>query len=156
MKKMSPTSVKGASHVKVKLFIRTGEGALTTAEFCRSRQLRNMVVLGALIKRPTPACGSLFDGPPPRARASITKASKKSRPSSRTDDAWKYKIDSEQSIILFITMVAPCFPISGILCTWYLLLSFGHRGNRGDDLFKHPTNDDQGRAPIIYLKLGNR
>ena len=73
---MSPTSLKGASQLKVKLFIRTGEGALTTAEFVLSRQLRNIAVRGALTKRPTPAVGSLFDGPPPSARASMTKDSK--------------------------------------------------------------------------------
>jgi hypothetical protein len=67
MKYMSPTSWNGASHVNVKLFMRTGFGALTTADDDRSLQLRNMAVLGAPTKRPTPACGNLLVGPPPSA-----------------------------------------------------------------------------------------
>jgi hypothetical protein len=105
---MSPTSWNGASQVNVKLFMRTGLGALTTADDDRSLQLRNMAVFGAPTKRPTPACGNLLVGPPPSALlivmqiyvnptptirtrdkvftnlASMTNASKYSRPSSLT------------------------------------------------------------------------
>lgn len=81
---MSPTSWNGASHVKVRLFMRRGFGALTTADDERSLQLKNMAVRGALTKRPTPACGNLLVGPPPTALASMTKASKYSRPSNLT------------------------------------------------------------------------
>lgn len=65
--------------------MRTGLGALTTADDGRSRQLRNMAVRGAPTKRPTPACGALPVGPPPSALASMTKASKYSRPSNLTN-----------------------------------------------------------------------